>query len=89
MSSAPPEPGYGEPQPIGMPAGSAAGRRMSTSRIVCGIIWGAIAVITAVGGVAELTIGLAGGAVVCFVIAAGTGWYDYRVWSFRARRLWF
>ncbi len=61
------------------------GRRMSTSRIVCGVIWGVIAVITLVGGVAELTIGVAGGAVVCFIVAAGSAWYDFRVWTFRAR----
>ena len=88
MSSMPPEPGYGEPQPIGMPSGPLAGRRMSVSRIVCGITWGLVAVITAVGGVAELTIGVVGGAVLCFVIAVLAGWYDYRVWTVRARRLW-
>jgi hypothetical protein len=86
MSAIGPEPGYGaEPQPIGMPP---AGRRMTASRIACGITWGLIAAITGVGGVAELTIGLVGGAVLCFVIAVATGWYDYRVWTFRAKRLW-
>jgi hypothetical protein len=89
MSSVPPEPGYSsEPQPMGMAAGPLTGRRMTVSRIVCGIIWGAVAVITAVGGVAELTVGIVGGAVLCFVIAVLAGWYDYRVWTFRARRLW-
>ncbi len=33
MSSMPPEPGYGEPQPMGMAAGPRTGRRMSGSRI--------------------------------------------------------
>jgi hypothetical protein len=64
-----------------------APRRMSRARLICGVIWGVIAAITGVGGVAELTIGNVGGAVVCFVIAAGSGWYDYRVWTFKARRL--
>jgi len=62
-------------------------RRMSRARMVCGVIWGVIAVITGAGSVAELTIGNVGGAAVCFVIAVGSGWYDYRVWTFKARRL--
>jgi hypothetical protein len=53
MSAMPPEPGYGEPQPMG-----------------------------------PVTIGIVGGAVLCLVIAALAGWYDHRVWTFRARRLW-
>jgi hypothetical protein len=85
MSAMPPEPGYGEPQPMGVVT---TGRRMSASRIVCGITWGLIAAITGAGGIAELTIGIVGGAVLCFMIAVPAGWYDYRVWTFRARRLW-
>ena len=61
--------------------------RLSAVRISCGIIWGVIAVILAAGGVAEVTIGNAGGAILCFVIAAGSAWYDVRVWTCRARLL--
>ena len=43
--------------------------------------------ITGIGGVAELTVGNVGGAVLCFVIAVGAGWYDYRVWTLKARLL--
>jgi len=39
--------------------------------------------------VAEWVTGIHGGAILCVVLAAGTGWYDYRVWTFKARRLWF
>jgi hypothetical protein len=46
-----------------------------------------IAVILAAGGVGELTIGNAGGAIAFFVIAAGSAWYDFRVWTSRARLL--
>jgi hypothetical protein len=60
---------------------------MSRARIVCGVIWGLIAATTGAGGVAELTIGNVGRAVVCFVVAVGSGWYDYRVWTFKAHRL--
>jgi hypothetical protein len=66
-----------------------ASRRMSRARIVCGVLWGLIAAVIGVGGVAELTIGNVGGAVVCLVVGVGSGWYDYRVWTFKARRLLF
>ena len=36
---------------------------------------------------AELAIGSIGGAVVCFVIAIPAGWYDYRIWALKTRRL--
>ena len=35
---------------------------------------------------AELTIGDVGAAVLCFVIAVAAGWYDYRIWTLKARR---
>jgi hypothetical protein len=37
--------------------------------------------------VAELAIGSIGGAVVCFLIAVPAGWYDYRIWALKTRRL--
>jgi hypothetical protein len=61
--------------------------RMSGYRILCGIIWAVLAVITGAGGVAELTISNIGGAVVCFLVAAPAAWYDYRIWTLKARRL--
>jgi len=36
--------------------------------------------------VAEWLIGLHAAAILCLVIAIGSGWYDYRVWTFKARR---
>jgi hypothetical protein len=63
------------------------GRRMSGYRILCGIIWAVIALGVGAGGVAELTIGNVGGAVVCFLIAVPAAWYDYRIWARKARRL--
>ena len=35
----------------------------------------------------EWLIGIPGGAVLCIVIAVGSAWYDYRVWTHRSRRL--
>jgi hypothetical protein len=61
--------------------------RMTGYRIACGIIWAVIAVGIGAGGVAELTVGMIGGAVVCFVIAIPAAWYDYRIWALKARRL--
>jgi hypothetical protein len=64
------------------------GPRMTGYRIVCGLIWAVLAVGIGAGGVGELTIGNIGGAIVCFVIAIPAGWYDFRIWTLRARRLW-
>ena len=79
MTAMPPEPDL-SPQP-------SASRGMNGLRIATAVMWAAITVICAVGAVAEFLVGVYGGAVVCLVIAAGAGWYDYRVWKRRARRL--
>jgi len=76
-----PPPAY-QPPPPDLPR-----RRMSVFRIVCGVLWGAIALICAAGAVGEWLIGIPGGAVLCLVIAVGSAWYDYRVWTYRSRRL--
>jgi len=68
------------PKPLAAP-------RMSGLRIACGILWAVLAVGIGAGGVAELTIGNIGGAVVCLVIAALSAWYDYRIWTRKARML--
>ncbi|HUJ05070.1 MAG TPA: hypothetical protein VLX31_03060 [Streptosporangiaceae bacterium] len=73
-----------DPAPVGL-GGSA--RRLSTVRIVCGVIWAAIALTCAAGAIGEVTIHNAGGAILSGVIAVGSAWYDYRVWTLRARRL--
>jgi hypothetical protein len=51
------------------------------------LLWGSIAIICAAGSVGEWLIGVDGGAILCLVIAVGSGWYDYRVWTSRSRRL--
>jgi hypothetical protein len=61
--------------------------RMTGFRVICGLIWAVLAIGIGAGGVAELTIGQIGGAVLCFVIAIPAGWYDYRIWTRKARRL--
>ena len=67
--------------------GRAGIRGLKGLRTVTGVLWAAITVICAAGAVGELLVGIYGGAVVCLVVAVGSGWYDYRVWKRRARRL--
>jgi hypothetical protein len=62
-------------------------RRMSVLRIACGILWGAFAIILAIGTVMEWLTGLHAASIMCFVFAVGCGWYDYRVWTYKARRI--
>ena len=57
---------------------------MNGLRITTAVLWAAITVICAAGAVAELLVGIYGGAAVCLVVAVGAGWYDYRVWKRRA-----
>jgi hypothetical protein len=83
--------GVGPGQP-GFPPGQQVMMRrrlrfINVLRLSTGVLWGAVTVILMVGGVLELTVHIVGGAVVCFVIGAGSGWYDYRVWRRKARRL--
>jgi hypothetical protein len=61
--------------------------RMTGFRVLCGMIWAVLAVGIGAGGVAELSIGNIGGAVLCFVIVIPASWYDYRIWTRKARRL--
>ncbi len=86
-SSTPPEPDFGGQADTGMAAGQPAARRRSMPRKICGVIWAVIAIICGAGGVAEVTIGNTGGAILSLAIAVLAGWYVYRVWTFRARLL--
>ena len=85
MTATPPEPDF-SPQTSAGPRRSAS-RGMNRIRIATAVMWAVITVICAAGAVGELLVGVYGGAVVCLVVAVGAGWYDYRVWKRRARRL--
>jgi hypothetical protein len=81
-----PSPAY-QPSPLPPPpepsAADLAGPRrprIGPGRIIRGSIWAALTLICAVGGVAEFAIGVNAGGVVCLIVAAGAGWYDYRLW---------
>src|SRR5579862_506722 len=86
-----PPPAAAWPEPMyPPPARDLAGPRLSRGlglRSVTGVIWAAVTAICAAGAVGELLVGIYGGAVVCLIVAVGAGWYDYRVWKRRARRL--
>ena len=90
MTATPPEPPSAFPPPPQYPSvQDLAGPRrprMGPLRIITGVLWAAVAIICAVGTVLEFSVGIPGGAVVCLIVAVGAGWYDYRVWTFKARR---
>lgn len=81
------------PPPVYPPPDQYAPRRRpraySVVRIVCGALWAAFTIILAVGAVLEWLTGLPAASIMCLVFAVGRGWYDYRIWTFKARRLWF
>jgi hypothetical protein len=87
----PPPPAY--PPPVYPPPDQYAPRRrpraFSVVRIACGVLWAAFTVILAAGTVMEWLTGLHAASIMCLVFAVGCGWYDYRIWTFKARRLWF
>jgi hypothetical protein len=80
-----PPPSVLPPPPEPSPADLAGPRRarIGPRRLIGGVIWAAITAICAVGGVAECAIGVYAGGVLCLIIAAGTGWFDYRIWRRR------
>jgi hypothetical protein len=63
--------------------------RMTPFRVICGILWLAIAVGFGVGAIDNLASGTVGEGLVGLVIAGLAGWYDYRIWTLKARRLFF
>ncbi len=63
--------------------------RMTFWRAVCGVLWGVISVAFGIGAVYNMVEGNIGEIFFGIVLAALTGWYDYRIWTLKARRLWF
>jgi hypothetical protein len=62
--------------------------RMTVFRVICGILWAAISVGFAFGVIANITgHGSAGDIIVGAIISVLAGWYDYRIWTLKARRL--
>jgi hypothetical protein len=74
--SAWPEPMYPPPPPPSARdlAGPPRSRGLKGLRTATGVMWAAITVICAAGAVGELLVGIYGGAVVCLIVAVGSGW---------------
>ncbi len=61
--------------------------RMTPFRVVCGIVWGVISVAFGVGAIYNLVQPAIGEFLLGAVISGLAGWYDYRIWTLKARRL--
>jgi hypothetical protein len=62
--------------------------RMTVFRGICGVIWGVIAIVFAGGAIYNIAHHAWGEVAAGLVIAILAGWYDYRIWTLKARRLW-
>lgn len=63
--------------------------RMTGYRIACGICWAFWTVLFTIGAFASFGAGNAGTGLLALVLAGLAGWYDYRIWALKARRLTF
>ena len=63
--------------------------RMTVTRVIVGVVWGAVALGFAIGAIYNLVHPDIGQALAGIGISALAGWYDYRIWTLRARKLLF
>jgi hypothetical protein len=63
--------------------------RMTGYRIACGICWAFWTVLFTIGAFASFGAGNAGPGLLALVLAGLAVWYDYRIWTLKARRLTF
>lgn len=61
--------------------------RMTGWRVICGICWAAWTLLFSIGAFVSLAHGGFGSFLVGGILAGLSGWYDYRIWTLRARRL--
>ena len=61
--------------------------RMTGWRIACGICWAFWTLLLTIGAFASLGQGNVGSFLLAAVLAGLAGWYDYRIWALKARRL--
>jgi hypothetical protein len=63
--------------------------RMTGYRAICGIWWSFLAVVfTVVAFTGYFGKGDVGGGLVSLILSGLCGWYAYRIWTLKARRLW-
>jgi hypothetical protein len=60
---------------------------MTGWRVLCGICWALWTLLFAVGALVSLFQGSIGPFLLGAVLAGLAGWYDYRIWALKARRL--
>jgi len=63
--------------------------RMTPFRVFCGVLWGAICIGFGIGAIYNLFSPNISEFLVGEVISGLAGWYDYRIWTLKARRLFF
>lgn len=61
--------------------------RMTGWRITCGICWALWTALFTIGAFAGLAQGNIGSFLLAGILAGLAGWYDYRIWALKARRL--
>jgi hypothetical protein len=75
--------------PIASQRSPASGPRYSARRLICGLWWGLGTMIGAISALISLTdshfLQFLGAAAITALI----GWYDYRIWTFKAKWLMF
>jgi hypothetical protein len=63
--------------------------RMTAWRVICGILWAVISLGFGIGAIYNIVNADWGEFAFGAVISGLAGWYDYRIWTLKARRLWF
>lgn len=61
--------------------------RMTGWRITCGICWALWTLMFSVGALVSLAHASFGSFLIAGILAGLAGWYDYRIWALKARRL--
>lgn len=61
--------------------------RMTGWRITCGICWALWTLLFGIGALVSLAHASFGSFLLAGVLAGLAGWYDYRIWTLKARRL--
>jgi hypothetical protein len=62
---------------------------MTVWRAICGVLWFGISVALVVGAIYNVARGDVAEFLVGLLFAVLAGWYDYRIWTLKARRLFF
>jgi hypothetical protein len=61
---------------------------MTPFRVICGILWGAVALAFGIGAIYNVAHHAWGEVAFGLVVTALAGWYDYRIWKLKVRKLW-